>query len=287
MLEIETLARQRIQILAADFNLHYDPDQFRFLRVNAREKVLLDFLYGCPTEPYSQYGDTPDARIARLADFLAAAHFMEKVTSLTLSGAVLDSELLDDVALPIGGLPPEAERILADLKKRIHEAATPVLRMTITMLWPEDADPEKLGYLLLHEWCHVLAFANNLKFQNVKPELWLRDEGLATLWEVRFRFPDDPRGALEQVLKSTRDRGAPREVTGYYQEALILLDILKDCRTPVERHRSLYQILTAAAEDDPESHCGLSVRQSTQINPQSDETLLTLPVAGPPIEISQ
>lgn len=240
--------RGAIETAAREHGLAFRPDRYRFLRLAPEEQVLADYLLGCPTEPYSNYGMETAERVRRLPEFLGSGDVARQAGAKPSTGSVVDCAELEPAMAFVRELPDAARQAVEALRDKLRAARTPGSEAAILLSWREGEDPARVAGVLLHEWCHVLAFDNGLKFQAIAPDLWLLDEGIATLWEYAFRFPEDPAGALRRTLANCHERGLPPSATGYYENALRFRDLLAPCETPEARRAVLFNELGECRE---------------------------------------
>ena len=215
---------QHLQKVAVSFGLSFDAGAYTYLPLTARQKVLLDYLAGCPGLPHSNWGDDEAVRRQRVAEFIASADYQDYWAGLTSCGSVLGSEVAQHLSACCRNQTlPNWVVELAEIVE-LHTALQQEFFVVICLHEPTEATLRRLHSLLAHEWSHLLFFSNGIKFQTTAPthpDAWLFDEGLANWSEYVYLANDwDCQALLEKSLKTLQDRGKPRSVTGYFEKGL-------------------------------------------------------------------
>src|SRR3989344_9702598 len=123
LLDRDAAARNHLwlQHLAADFNLKYQPEIFKFSWVTKREHVLITYLVGCPVYPYIRYGKDSKTRIKNLKSFLASKDFAAECRRS--HGSVLIVKHFENVIKHLKGI--KEKNSFRRLIARLNRAATP------------------------------------------------------------------------------------------------------------------------------------------------------------------
>lgn len=219
------------------FGLEFRSDIYIYTVLSTEEKVLVDFLGGCPAEPHCHWGDDIAVRQCRLKNFIESDDFAQYCTGRISGGSVVSL-----------GVRPLLQACLASLKlpqwvKSLHDKLDHLnghdesFMVIICVNDFNEATLKRMSNLLVHEWLHLLFFSNGVKFQNFMKNdssAWLLDEGLATWVEARFATGKwDNRQLMEEKFHFLKEKGAPPTVTGYYEKGAWFSEIF--CSLPKEQ----------------------------------------------------
>lgn len=221
----------QLSSLSQIFELHFDPCKYEYVRVNAFEKVLLDFLGGCPGLPHSQWGQDLEKRLASVGEFVSSEAYQNYCLNLNSGGSVIEQDIFE--VFPPLLKTPDLPLWVSSLVRRLQ--AAPVSEQPfgvyICVRDIHEGLLQGMRKLLLHEWIHLLLFSNDLKFQaleNPPEEAWLWDEGLTTWLEyATFTQNWDCEGVLHEKLAWLNERQKPPSVTGYFEKGLCINDYFR------------------------------------------------------------
>ena len=213
-----------LQKVAESFELKFQAQDYHYFPVTAHQKVLLDYLGGCPGLPHSNWGQDDAVRRQNVGAFLKSDDFIDYSDKHKSGGSVLGSIVAQYLSECCHN--DDLPEWVSELSETVNQHA--VLRheffVVLTLQEPSDVVLQRLHSLLAHEWSHLLYFSNGIKFQTTAPDhpdCWLYDEGLATWSEYAYKAGQwDCQPLLENVLTFLQDRGDPRSVTGYFEKGL-------------------------------------------------------------------
>lgn len=216
--------RSYLQKVAETFELDFKAQDYRYIPISPQEKVMLDFLGGCPGLPHSNWGDDEEVRRQKLPDFITSQEFMDYSAQLSSAGSVLGKEVLKNLksASELHTLPDWSRNLLKRLEK--HPALCQDFGVYICLKEPSKTLLQRMSKLLIHEWAHLLFFSNGIQFQQTAtahPEAWLFDEGLASWIEYAYLSGQwDAQTKLQEAFEIVSQRNKPRSVTGYFEKGL-------------------------------------------------------------------
>lgn len=213
-----------LQRVAETFALRFTAKDYGYFFLSAREKVLLDYLGGCPGLPHSNWGDDDDLRRQNLVAFVESDDFRDYSAELGSAGSVLGSETVAHLRACCQALilPAWIPALLQTLESQ--PAIEQPFFVVICLREVSEAVLRRMHKLLVHEWSHLLFYSNGLKFQTTAaqhPDAWLFDEGLATWIEYAYLAGQwDCSRQQQEVLQWLQKRNKPRSVTGYFEKGL-------------------------------------------------------------------
>lgn len=210
--------------IAQLFELGFEPEAYQYVAISPQEKVLLDFLGGCPGLPHSNWGNDDAVRQEKLKDFICSDEFQAYASQLSSAGSVLDNTIGDHLEQGIQrhALPNWAEALAETLKSKL----SPEIPFSVFICLQENtpATLTRMRTLLVHEWTHLLFFSNGIQFEQLlpdTPDAWLYNEGLATWIEARFATGEwDNTAWMAERLAHLQAKGSPASVTGYFEKGL-------------------------------------------------------------------
>lgn len=217
--------KNKIKILAQQFDLKYNPKIFKVVYLSKKELVLINFLTGCPEPEYLKFGKKVNQRIKNIENFINSKEFKMKIKKQ--GGCVTSKKYFEKSVKKI-----QNKKIRNEYIKIIKKFKYDISNMgSVILSKPENKKESEFSKkILFHEWIHALLIYNKIHFQNIKWKYWKLDEGLTTYIEY-FLKP-----YIEKILK-TKSKNKFFQI--YVKNALKWHKILKDKKTSKERRKTI------------------------------------------------
>ncbi|MBT3784787.1 hypothetical protein HOF92_07395 [bacterium] len=215
---------QYLEGIAGIFQLEFNEKIFVYQVVSPEQKVMLDFLGGCPAPPHDGWENTPQTRLDAVAEFIESPQFFEYVKELRIGGSVIDKTVLLALEECVNRFSNKTwiDELFEELSKIDFENDGYIV--LVFSVDPRESSLKRLQNLLIHEWIHLLFFKSGINFQDKFSridDVWLYDEGLATWIESHFAAGTwDNRVSLGRKVDDLKLRGAPISAFGYYGMAV-------------------------------------------------------------------
>lgn len=231
-------ARRQIQRVAQEFALEYRPESYRFLFVSRRESCLRNYL---AAPMYAEFGATKAERARNLEKFLSSPIYAQLTGPRSMEGCTITRKELEDEMAVIAQITNPALR--AEYEALYDKLAHHMQGQLLTLFsfsqpetrWDPQEFQEKLAYLVLHEWLHILLKDNGIYFQD-RDKSWEWDEGLVT-YLMAFLGEEDLDRQIDEDSPIAKEHRQYREAGRRWQ------DLLKGCKTPKERKEAILKVL--------------------------------------------
>jgi len=225
--------KQELLKISKDFGLDYNINT-NILLLSMKEKLLRDFVGGCPDPEMNKFGIRLADRIKNIEAF-SNSDLMKKRINGVGGAVVTNRELENEINYSKKIKNTKLRKLILNIYKKLQRKFVNVNKIII-LGHCKTASRDQIKFLyniiLKHELIHILLISNSIYFQKINSKHWTFDEGLVTYIDY---FENNKLNKLNTDLKETKDK----MLKIYLRHAVIFNKILKNKSKPSERKQAI------------------------------------------------
>lgn len=232
-----TEIKDKLKGIAKYLDIKYNDNWFKHAWISKEDNIKLEYMWMCPDPIYAKHGESPQERAKNIENFLFSPDFKECLHRY--GGQVINKSTFKKY-FPKWISKIEDTKIKKEYLEIYKKIANKLnYSSSIAILTKSDKKSELVklkDFVLFHEWIHILANKNNLRFSYPMKDNWKYNEGLVTYLQ---EFAENRLDNLEDGIKYWKKYKYQKQ---YYIYAIKFRDLLNNTRAPIERKEKIINL---------------------------------------------